>query len=338
MTDFEPTIEPVFGPQAEEGEPQEAQKPRFAIMGEFSAGKSTLSNLLIGTPVLPVKVTATQLPPVWISYGDADPYLIKVDGSEEPFDFGDLSDLSLEETLCLRVFHKSDALELCDLIDMPGISDPNMSSEVWERAMPLADGVIWCTHATQAWRQSEAAVWNSVDAGLYQKSLLLLTRIDKITSDRDRKRVLRRVEKEVAGLFCGVIPISLTDAIDAGDDHARWQQSGAEAFAVAMIELIENLAKANGTAPLTASFDAPRGFETAAAGQVAGPAENAPEPTTSEPDLDCAAANSILTKREPAKIECDDQARIVPQRIVRKAARSPRPQRPEPSETPSPIF
>lgn len=337
MTDFEPTIEPVFGPQAEESEPEAAQKPRFAIMGEFSAGKSTLSNLLIGSPVLPVKVTATQLPPVWISYGDADPYLVKVDGSEEPFDFADLSDIDLDETKCLRVFHKSDALELCDLIDMPGISDPNMSSEVWERALHLADGVIWCTHATQAWRQSEAAVWSSVDAGLYRKSLLLLTRIDKITSDRDRQRVLRRVEKEVTGLFSGVIPISLTEAIDAGEDHARWQKSGAEAFAAAMLELIENLAKANGTAPLTAAFDALQGSETPAAGSIASPAEDAAE-QTEEPDPACASANTILTKREPAKIECEDQSRIVPQRIVRKAARAERPQRPEPSESPSPMF
>ena len=145
-------------PAAAEGD----RKPRIAIMGEFSAGKSTLSNLLIGAPSLPVKVTATQLPPVWIAYGDEAPYRVDLDGNETPFDFADLSSLSVEDTMCIRVFHKSDALELCDLIDMPGISDPNMPSEVWERVLHFADGVIWCTHATQAWRQSEAAVWASV--------------------------------------------------------------------------------------------------------------------------------------------------------------------------------
>ena len=48
-------------------QPQNEKRPRVALMGEFSAGKSTLSNLLIGRAALPVNVTATQLPPVWMS-------------------------------------------------------------------------------------------------------------------------------------------------------------------------------------------------------------------------------------------------------------------------------
>ena len=48
-------------------QPQDEKRPLVALMGEFSAGKSTLSNLLIGKQALPVNVTATQLPPVWMS-------------------------------------------------------------------------------------------------------------------------------------------------------------------------------------------------------------------------------------------------------------------------------
>jgi len=33
------------------------RRPRIALMGEFSAGKSTLSNLLLGARPLPEKVT-----------------------------------------------------------------------------------------------------------------------------------------------------------------------------------------------------------------------------------------------------------------------------------------
>ena len=59
-------------------------RPRVALMGEFSAGKSTLSNLLVGRSALPVNVTATQLPPVWMSYGDEQPYRVGLDGEELP--------------------------------------------------------------------------------------------------------------------------------------------------------------------------------------------------------------------------------------------------------------
>lgn len=217
--------------------PGAPRKPRIAIMGEFSAGKSTLSNLLIGAPALPTQITATQLPPVWIAFGDRPPARVDLDGNETPIDLGDLTSVSTETTHFIRVFHKTDALALCDLIDMPGISDPNMPAKVWERAADLADAVIWCTHATQAWRQSEAAVWDGFSDRLADRSLLLLTRFDKITAARDRQRVVRRVERETQGLFRGVYPISLTQAIAADDDPDLWQSSGADAFAAALIAL-----------------------------------------------------------------------------------------------------
>ena len=117
------------------GEPASGtrRKPRIALMGEFSAGKSTLSNLLMGQRPLPEKVTATRLSPVWISYGTGAPYRVDVDGTTEPVDIENLEGIPVEQTRNIRLFLEADILEVCDLIDFPGISDPNMSSAVWER-------------------------------------------------------------------------------------------------------------------------------------------------------------------------------------------------------------
>ena len=72
---------------------------------------------------------------------------------------------------------------------------------------------------------------------LRENSLLLLTRFDKLLSERDRERVLRRVRTEAGGVFRGVYPIALTMALAADDDRTRWEASGAEAFLQALLDM-----------------------------------------------------------------------------------------------------
>jgi len=221
--------------------PKKARKPRIALMGEFSAGKSTLINILMREALSPVQITATQLPPLWYSRGDGAPVRITADGSEIPLQDNDLQSASIAETRAIRVFVQADILEACDLIDMPGSSDPNMTVDVWEEMLPLADGVIWCTPATQAWRQSEAAMWEEVCERLAPYSLLLLTRFDKILSAEDRSRVLRRVRRETTSMFRNILPVSLLDAQLAGHDADRWKASGMESVIDDLLRLVTDL-------------------------------------------------------------------------------------------------
>lgn len=224
-------------------------KPCIALMGEFSAGKSTLCNLILGEPALPTRVTATRLPPIWVAQGNAPAQRVNKDGSTEALDFEQIDQLPVEGTSYVKVNKAADLLNLCDLIDMPGISDPNMADLDWGDILDQADAVIWCTHATQAWRQSEAAAWNALPEKLKSKSMLLLTRFDKLTSDRDRKRVVLRIEKETAGMFRGVFPISLTAAMDAGDDPDLLRASGAEDFARGIVDLLSDMDAIDPAAP-----------------------------------------------------------------------------------------
>jgi len=233
---------------------EDRDRPCIALMGEFSAGKSTLANLLIGADPLPVQVVATQLPPVCISYGADAPFCVLLNGDREVVDLNNLMQEKLQDIAYIQIYCVEDILMQCDLLDMPGISDPNMSSEVWERMIDTADGVLWCSHATQAWRQSEAAVWAGLPENLRTRSLLLLTRIDKLQSEKDRARVLNRVKRETAGLFADVLPISLLLATKEQENYELWSQSGAEAFAKRLVELLAQLAEElSSGAPVTMS-------------------------------------------------------------------------------------
>lgn len=189
-----------------------AKRPTIALLGEFSAGKSTLANVLLGADQSTVRVTATQAPPIWYVQGTGAPVRISTDGTETEIEDGALSDLSLQDTCAVRIPRQAEVLDHFSLIDMPGSSDPNMSPDIWDALLPKADIAIWCTPATQAWRQSEAAIWEMVPDTLHARSLLLLTRMDKVTSVVDRNRIITRVERETKGLFSAVLPVSLLEA------------------------------------------------------------------------------------------------------------------------------
>lgn len=218
--------------------PDAPRKPRIALMGEFSAGKSTLTNLLLGSHPLPVRVTATRLPPVTITYGEERAVVALKGGAREEITLDALDAVGLNTARRIELTLPSEALELCDLVDMPGISDPNMPADVWQAVLPELDGVIWCTSATQAWRQSEAAFWSILGPKISGPKVLLMTHADKLTSARDRARVLKRLERETEGQFDAIFPIALPQALAAGEDMEIWHTSGADVFVEQLIDML----------------------------------------------------------------------------------------------------
>ncbi|WP_170333741.1 dynamin family protein [Ruegeria arenilitoris] len=219
------------------------RKPVFALMGEFSAGKSTLMNFLLRTQALPTQVTATQLPPVWFSWGNQSAYVKGHDGSTRNIELDQLDEIGVNDAQFIRIYLEADILEAVDLIDTPGISDPKISTDVWRRAVGQANGVLWCTHSTQAWRETERATWVSLPERLQHNSLLLVTRADAL-GPKDRQKVLRRVNREAGHLFNRSILFSARDAITARDqtgDAELWSRSGGGKMIDSFLEITEQI-------------------------------------------------------------------------------------------------
>lgn len=282
----------------------QTRKPRLALMGEFSAGKSTLSNILMGAAPLPMKVTATRLPPVLVTYGAPSAHKIGTDGTRDPIDLDEIDQVEFDGTRYIHITMQADTLQLCDLIDMPGISDPNMPKDMWESIVGEADHVVWCTHATQAWRQSEAAIWEVLSACTKSDNLLLITQFDKLRTERDRERVLKRVQRETDSLFNHVYPVSLLDALNAEDDKAAWENSGVAAFSEHLIELL--IASADGK---KSRFDAQarqKRIETAQAGDIQ--PQNIP--------VDAAPHTHVMPRRVKVHASAAAKARPHPVRAI----------------------
>lgn len=250
-------------------------KPIIGIMGEFSAGKSTLSNLLIGADHLPQKVTATRLPPVKLSYGDEQIVRVLDDGSEEVQHVDDLGEVPFEGTQYIKCFIKAPILESFDLIDFPGISDPNLPMSQWEDMVEDVSAVIWCTHSTQSWRQSEVGVWESVPKEIRDQSILLITRFDKLKTDLEKKRVFARVKNEAGHLFHAIYPVALLHALNSERGSAKWAASGAEN----LFNAVERMA---GLAPATRQ---PSPQAAASADQSVAPSQSAPAAAEAGPRI-----------------------------------------------------
>jgi hypothetical protein len=220
------------------------RRPIVALMGEFSAGKSTLMNFLIEEDLLPTRATATELPPVWLSHGERSAHWVDAGGGVHPLDLAEIRKVPIDARF-IRIHAAAEILEHCDIIDTPGISDPNLAVDSWRHVAGQSNMVLWCSSATQAWRETERSAWLSLPERLRRNSLLVVTRADKLLTESDRQKVSRRLARETGGLFAGHVFVATHDAVQAkaelaqGIDSRLWIESGAEALLDALAERFE---------------------------------------------------------------------------------------------------
>ncbi len=224
-------------------------KPVVALMGEYSAGKSTLLNFLVAQNVAPTQVTATNLPPIWLTRSKkpsckglrGDGKLVDVDLTKDTSHLRD-------EFLVLRIGVNAPQLDAHDIIDTPGISDPNLAKGALRFLAKYLDFVIWCSAINQAWRQTEKAAWLKLSKAVRDESILVLTRADKLRPD-DVDKVVRRVRQETTDLFADVLPLQTPKAIAVAqkdrvaDAEGAWAQSGALALMTALERALETATK-----------------------------------------------------------------------------------------------
>lgn len=182
------------------------RKPRVMVAGEFSSGKTKLINGLLGETVLPSNVTATALPPIWLVSGDKGLLAVDLEGNQRPA--ASLQEVCVDDTSYCVLSHPAACLKQFEIIDTPGNSDPNIPAESWERMLAFADTVVWCSNATQAWRQSEKSVWTEMPDRLLNATMVI-THADRMTDATSAHRVLRRVTREAGEFFDEIMMASL---------------------------------------------------------------------------------------------------------------------------------
>jgi hypothetical protein len=147
---------------------------RVALLGEFSAGKSTVVNAWVGAPLSAVGVLPTTARVYWLRQGEARARVLDVRGGLREGPIGALPEAlrAIEAeghaVAHVELFHPSGALAHIELLDTPGSNATDgVDPSVTRHALELADVALWVFDARQAGKQSELEALRAVrEAGV----------------------------------------------------------------------------------------------------------------------------------------------------------------------------
>lgn len=221
---------------------------RIAVMGEFNAGKSSVTNLLTGTPMMPTRAVSNTRVPTLIRYAPA-PVLIALcgDGRKLTLHEGTLPDMGAVTRLDVGL--PFEHLRMMEIADLPGMSDPWLQPQPLDVTRLGIDAAIWCTLATQAWKDSERVAWLSLPEEIRRHGLLIATNKDLLQGEEEPK-VLARLRHLAGPLFQDIVMLATPQALSALDPQrteaeraALRQTSGGAALAACIEAMLRNLAK-----------------------------------------------------------------------------------------------
>jgi Dynamin family len=254
--------------------------PRLALFGEFSAGKSSIINLLLGRDILPTSVLSSTRRPTYVRYApDLQIEAISEIGKRESVAPDVVKTFAREDISHFNIGMPNELLRHVEVLDTPGFADPFHDPERTLDVVESADICIWCTLATQAWRQSERRIWSSLPARLRTHGILVVTHIDTLAHRGERRRIRARLKREAGELFAEIVLLAVPDAVRAMRPNGHivdahlWRDSGGSALIAALEGAVINYRKARGES---------EGLEEASwTGIGSPPTTSSPPPTTS---------------------------------------------------------
>jgi len=224
-----------------------ARPLRVAIAGEFNSGKSSLANLLLGSESLPTDVVASTRIPTLL-YHSAVPEIWAIGFGGQRERLRGSRDPSEGSILRLEVGLPSPRLSKMHIIDLPGLADPRFDRNLVGPFLLNMDLLLWCTVATQAWKESERAAWEQLPARLRGRALLVVTHGDLLREAGDKEKLMLRLRRDAVG-FHDIVMMSSTEALALVRANRErwigpdWHATGADTLETALEQLLFKVRK-----------------------------------------------------------------------------------------------
>lgn len=288
-----------------------------AVMGEFSAGKSTFVNAFLGAALAPMGATPTTATINVLKMGRTrHARLLFRDDRERELGWDQVGEvlrgLSEAEAAAVQVvelFAPLEALERVNLVDTPGWNSLHPEHErTARRLLGEADAVIWLSSAQQVGKASEAAAIAQL-ATTGARLLGVINKVDQLDAD-ERAQVLAHARAALGERFVDIVEVSARRALAAREqgDAQALAASGWPALEAALERHFLAGAKALKRKTATRRL-------VAAIGEGRAHAQDALARLTARKDALAAAADGLATAAAAFGALADDAARDLAHRL-----------------------
>ncbi|PRQ05948.1 dynamin family protein [Enhygromyxa salina] len=193
----------------------------IAIMGEFSAGKSTFVNALLGEAVAPMGVLPTTNTinvfrrgtgrGARVHYRDGSISTVAAD-ELDPY-LRNLDDAEANRVRHLEIDRVGERMGDAAVVDTPGLNALDEYHEKVARAfIEEADAVVWIFSATQGGTATEAGILSELREG-GRKVLGVLNKVDILDSEGDRDELASYLREQLGEVLVEVLPLSASAAL-----------------------------------------------------------------------------------------------------------------------------
>jgi predicted GTPase len=204
----------------------QSQQFRLSIVGEFSRGKSTLINALVGEQIQPVRAIACSGAITVLKHGSTRRIVCHYkNGQKKEVSFEEYQTLATISKEAARK-HRSDELarsqieeiifehpnlEFCqngvEIVDSPGLNEHPERAAITQKLLKHTDAVIFLTFASALLSETERELIyelkEQLSAGRQHEParnlFILVNKMDELDSDEDRQDVKESVEEFACG-------------------------------------------------------------------------------------------------------------------------------------------
>ena len=206
---------------------------RVAIIGQFSSGKSTFLNALLGDEILPSGITPVTAKVCEIVYGENLALEVLYKNGEvikKELTFLELVD----EMENLKISHYKlyaplPLLKEVSFLDTPGFNSQNESdTETTNAILESVDGIIWLTLIDNVGKNSEKQILQTHISRYANKSICVLNQKDRLKNQGEIDTSIEYAKSAFSGFFEQTLAISAKMALDSikRGDESLYRESG----------------------------------------------------------------------------------------------------------------